>query len=149
MSEFKTREEYEKWKAKRLEGNKKGTSNENKTTITPQSQNEWADKMPGCVKELTKLSKGKIALLIIAVIFSGIFSSSEEMKTGTVEFLVALLPLWLILIAILWMWALIDIVKNEFTGSNKVIWLLMVIFIPILGFILYFLIGREQKIRRK
>ncbi len=46
----------------------------------------------------------------------------------------------------LWIWALVDILKNEFTGSNKLIWLLAVIMIPMIGMILYFFIGREQKI---
>jgi len=47
----------------------------------------------------------------------------------------------------LWIIALVDILRNEFTGANKVIWLLVVVFIPILGFILYFTIGRKQKVR--
>ena len=46
-----------------------------------------------------------------------------------------------------WIWALVDILKNEFTGSNKLIWLLAVIMVPMLGMILYWFIGREQKIR--
>ncbi len=47
----------------------------------------------------------------------------------------------------LWIWALVDILRNEFTGANKLIWLLVVIMIPMIGMILYFFIGREQKIR--
>ncbi|MBI5747871.1 MAG: PLDc N-terminal domain-containing protein [Nitrospinae bacterium] len=54
--------------------------------------------------------------------------------------------LFILLPFIFWFWALVDILKSEFTGSNKIIWLLIVIFIPFLGFILYFLIGRKQKI---
>jgi len=42
--------------------------------------------------------------------------------------------------------ALIDIVKNDFSGANKVIWVVVVLFLPILGSILYFLIGRNHKI---
>lgn len=49
----------------------------------------------------------------------------------------------------LWLWALVDILKNEFTGSNKVIWLLLVIAVPLIGVILYYFIGREQKISDK
>ncbi|ABQ27453.1 PLD nuclease N-terminal domain-containing protein [Geotalea uraniireducens] len=49
----------------------------------------------------------------------------------------------------LWLWALVDILKNEFTGSNKIIWLLLVIAVPLIGVILYYLIGREQKISDK
>lgn len=43
--------------------------------------------------------------------------------------------------------ALIDILTHEFTGSNKIIWVIIVIFFPIMGAILYFLIGTRQKIR--
>ena len=45
--------------------------------------------------------------------------------------------------------ALIDIQKSEFQGNNKLIWLLVVLFMSIFGAILYFLIGREQKIITK
>jgi len=48
---------------------------------------------------------------------------------------------------VLLLWALIDILRNEFTGSNKIIWVIIVILIPILGAILYFLIGRKQKVK--
>jgi hypothetical protein len=48
---------------------------------------------------------------------------------------------------VFWIWALIDILKNEFTGSNKLIWLLTVITVPFLGMVLYWFIGREQKIK--
>lgn len=55
--------------------------------------------------------------------------------------------LTIIVPSIFWIIALVDILKNEFTANNKVIWLLVVILIPIAGFILYFTIGRKQKIR--
>ena len=48
---------------------------------------------------------------------------------------------------ILWIIALVDILKNEFTGSNKIVWLLVVILAPIIGAVLYFLIGKQQKIK--
>ncbi|MFI1745948.1 PLD nuclease N-terminal domain-containing protein [Thalassobellus sediminis] len=41
--------------------------------------------------------------------------------------------------------ALVDILKNEFTGNNKIVWLLVVLFTNFFGAILYFLIGRKQK----
>jgi hypothetical protein len=43
--------------------------------------------------------------------------------------------------------ALIDILKSEFKGNNKIVWLLVVLLVNFLGAILYFLIGREQKIK--
>jgi hypothetical protein len=42
--------------------------------------------------------------------------------------------------------ALIDIAKNDFRGAYKIIWILVVLFLPILGSILYFLIGRSHKV---
>lgn len=45
-----------------------------------------------------------------------------------------------------WLWSLIDILKGEFSGFNKIIWLLLVIFIPFLGMVLYLIVGRKQKI---
>ena len=42
--------------------------------------------------------------------------------------------------------ALVDILRSEFKGNNKVVWVLVVLFTNFFGAILYFLIGREQKI---
>ena len=42
--------------------------------------------------------------------------------------------------------ALIDILRNEFTGNNKIVWLLVVLFGNFLGALLYFIIGRTQKL---
>ncbi|AMM52985.1 hypothetical protein TH61_15295 [Rufibacter sp. DG15C] len=50
---------------------------------------------------------------------------------------------------ILWIWALVDILKSDFKSDvEKIIWLLLVIFVPVLGWILYFAIGRSQRINR-
>ena len=44
--------------------------------------------------------------------------------------------------------ALVDILRNEFKGQNeKLIWLLVILFVPLLGQILYFVIGRKNKIK--
>jgi len=43
--------------------------------------------------------------------------------------------------------ALIDILRSEFNGYNKIIWVIVVIFLPVLGAVLYFFIGRKQKIK--
>ena len=43
--------------------------------------------------------------------------------------------------------ALINIVKSEFKGSNdKLIWVLVVLLLPILGSLIYFIIGSSQKV---
>jgi Phospholipase_D-nuclease N-terminal len=46
---------------------------------------------------------------------------------------------------IFWLWALIDILKSEFAGSNKIAWLLVVILVPFIGMVFYWSFGREQK----
>lgn len=43
--------------------------------------------------------------------------------------------------------ALIDILKNKFEENNKIIWVLVVLFFNFIGAILYFTIGRKQKIK--
>ena len=54
---------------------------------------------------------------------------------------------WMLGIAafIFWLWVLIDILRSEFTGTNKIVWLIAVILLPLLGAVLYWFIGREQK----
>jgi len=48
---------------------------------------------------------------------------------------------------IVWAWAIIDILKSDFKDStNKLIWLFVVIFLTVLGALLYFLFGRNQKV---
>jgi hypothetical protein len=42
--------------------------------------------------------------------------------------------------------ALIEIVQNEFEGPNKIIWVLVVLLVPLLGSVLYFTIGRDQRL---
>jgi uncharacterized membrane protein YczE len=62
---------------------------------------------------------------------------------------------WLFILAIvlgsigLFIYVLVDIIKSEFTNNiNKIIWLLLVIFLAPLGIVLYLLIGRKQKIKK-
>lgn len=48
---------------------------------------------------------------------------------------------------VLTLWAFVDVLKNEFTGHNKLIWALVILFLAPLGCILYYFIGRTQKIQ--
>ena len=43
--------------------------------------------------------------------------------------------------------ALIDIVRSKFEGNMQLIWIVIVFLFNFLGSILYFLVGRNQKIR--
>ena len=48
---------------------------------------------------------------------------------------------------ILWLIAMIDILRSEFRGQNdKLIWVLIVLFAPFIGAILYVIIGRKNKV---
>ena len=51
-------------------------------------------------------------------------------------------------LAFLWLIALVDILRSDFEGNDKIVWVLVVILFPFLGSILYFVIGRSRKIRR-
>lgn len=41
--------------------------------------------------------------------------------------------------------ALIEVLTHEFTGNNKLIWVLVILFFPLLGAILYYYLGRQQR----
>lgn len=43
--------------------------------------------------------------------------------------------------------AMMDILKSEFKGNDKIVWLLAVLIVPYIGAIAYFFIGRKQKIK--
>ncbi|UMB53813.1 PLDc N-terminal domain-containing protein [Lutibacter sp. A64] len=45
--------------------------------------------------------------------------------------------------------ALIDILKNDFKGNEKLIWVLIVLFLSLIGVLLYYKFGIKQKIQRK
>jgi hypothetical protein len=64
------------------------------------------------------------------------------MGFGMLELFVILFLLGTILCIV----ALIDILRSEFTGNNKLVWLLVVIFFPLIGSILYFVLGPKQKV---
>jgi hypothetical protein len=48
-----------------------------------------------------------------------------------------------------WIWCIIDVVNNEpAEGNDKIIWLLIVIFLQALGGLIYILARRPERIRR-
>jgi hypothetical protein len=60
-----------------------------------------------------------------------------------------LLTLFIILFVILLpLLTLISVLINDFRGNDKVMWVLIIIFLPFLGSLLYFLIGRDKRIKR-
>lgn len=58
-----------------------------------------------------------------------------------------IVSVFLLLPTLLWIIALVDILKSNFKDSNnKILWVLVVILLPVIGSILYFIIGKNQKI---
>lgn len=45
--------------------------------------------------------------------------------------------------------AIIDIIRSKFEGNMQLIWVIIVVFFNVIGAILYFIIGRNQKIIQK
>ena len=67
--------------------------------------------------------------------------------SGFVWILVMLM--WIVPLA-LWIWAILDIIKSEFRDQTmKIVWLLVVIFLSLLGMILYFAVGRGMRIPKQ
>lgn len=62
---------------------------------------------------------------------------------GLWQILLLLILLFLLATPII---ALLDILKNEFKGNNKLIWTIVVLFGSFIGAGLYYLIGRGQRI---
>lgn len=50
-----------------------------------------------------------------------------------------------IFIVILPLIALIDLLRSHFANNDKLVWTIVVIFVVVIGPILYFTIGRKQK----
>jgi len=44
--------------------------------------------------------------------------------------------------------ALLSVLMSDFQGNEKIMWVLIIIFLPFLGSLLYFLIGRDKRINR-
>jgi len=46
---------------------------------------------------------------------------------------------------VIWLWALIDAIRNpSLVGNQRIVWVLVIIFLPCLGAFLYLVIGRSK-----
>ena len=61
-------------------------------------------------------------------------------------FQILLIVLGSLLILLFPLLALISVLKNDFSGNDKIIWVLVIIFLPFFGSILYFAVGRSRKL---
>lgn len=50
------------------------------------------------------------------------------------------------LVLSLWIWAVVDLLKRDLSGANLTKWLMIVIIFPVVGFILYFSLGRKNRV---
>jgi len=58
------------------------------------------------------------------------------------------LVFWQIMVFSFWLFmifAIIDIVRSKYKGNNKLIWVLVTIFVPF-GGLIYFIFGRKNKV---
>ena len=74
------------------------------------------------------------------------YRAMETRALNTLAGIVAFQMMMLGTVFVLWLVAFIDLLRHEFTGSNKMIWFLTVTFIPIIGSILYFAMAGRHKI---
>ncbi len=48
-----------------------------------------------------------------------------------------------IIILVLDILAIMQVLKSSMSGEKKLLWILLILFLPVLGLILYYLIGRK------
>ena len=60
----------------------------------------------------------------------------------------AILALFILFIVLLPLIALISVLTNEFRGNDKIIYVLLIIFLPFLGSLIYFLVGYPNRVSR-
>lgn len=74
------------------------------------------------------------AMLFITYLFMGL---------GGLEFML----LFIVLPLAITIWALIDTIKSDFQKDiNKLVWIIVIICFPFVGGILYYFVGRSQKV---
>lgn len=68
--------------------------------------------------------------------------------TAAVGIGIGLVIFWLLFglaTLIFWIWALVDVIRREFTNPNdKVLWIVLIVVLGLLGSILYLIIGRKK-----
>jgi len=96
-----------------------------------------------------------LTLLAQATDFSDLGTTSAEdaaaaaaAGTAAVGVGIGLMILWFVFgVAglIIWIWALVDVIRRQFTNQNdKVLWIVLVIVLGVLGAIIYLIAGRKN-----
>ena len=53
-----------------------------------------------------------------------------------------------VLAAIFWIWILVDcITKEPSEGNDKIAWLLLILFVPLIGGLIYYFVRRPERIK--
>lgn len=77
-------------------------------------------------------------------------AQSTKNTERALESLSRFMAIWLTIGAVVfitWVSTIVDIVRSEFTNpSNKTVWVILVILLPILGTVLYYIFGSGQKL---
>jgi len=59
-----------------------------------------------------------------------------------------LFPGLMMLASIFWLWILVDCITKEASeGNDKVAWIILIIFVPWIGAILYYFVRRPERIK--
>ena len=80
---------------------------------------------------------GLAAALAATLALPGLGCSGGPIEIGGAGGLIGLVVL------VLWIVAIVQILQSSRDGMSKLIWILVVLFLPILGTILWFIIGRK------
>lgn len=83
---------------------------------------------------------------------SKLLAANTRNLNKSFESLARSMAVWFIIgsiVFIAWISTIVDIVRSDFTSpSNKTVWVLLVILLPLLGMLLYYIFGSSQKINR-
>lgn len=96
---------------------------------------------------------GTIALIYAAAFaYLGITENTGSPSQGAssiCEILIGILPLlFILLLMIVWIAALINMLRNPaIQGSDKIVWTLIIIFLNVLGALIYFCVAPKPKLR--
>jgi hypothetical protein len=62
-------------------------------------------------------------------------------------FLSVMLVVWVlgILATAFWIWMLVDALMNETDSTEKIVWVLVIVFLPVIGSLIYFFARRSQR----
>lgn len=70
--------------------------------------------------------------------------TNTDLLTQFSKYLPLLIPLFVIQIGLL-IFALFDLIKREKTRGPKWVWVLVIVFVNMIGPIVYFIVGREEE----